>query len=65
MECVKENFVKGNKKEDIRIERLLTIIQKDICDYFSTMSLDGYKLFITFINDYFHYAYVYLISKKI
>jgi hypothetical protein len=31
---------------------------------FPTPSLNGHKSFITFIDDYSRYAYVYLISEK-
>jgi GAG-pre-integrase domain len=60
----KGKFVKGNKKGAIQSGRLLEIIHTDICSSFLTLSLNGHKLFITFIDDYSRYTYVYLISEK-
>jgi hypothetical protein len=64
IECVKGKFVKGNKRGVIRSGGLLEIIHTDICGPFSTLSLNGHKSFIIFIDDYSCYTYVYLISEK-
>jgi hypothetical protein len=42
----------------------LKIIHTAIYGHFPTVSLNKHKLFITFIEDYSRYAYVYLISEK-
>jgi GAG-pre-integrase domain len=64
IECVKEKFIKKNKKGAIQSEGLLKIIHTDICGLFLTPNLNGHKSFIIFIDDYSHYDYVYLISEK-
>jgi Integrase core domain len=64
LNALKESLLKEIKKGDIRSGGLLEIIHADICGLFSTPNLNGYKSFITFIDDYSRYAYVYLISKK-
>jgi GAG-pre-integrase domain/Integrase core domain len=64
IECVKGKFVKGNKRGAIRSGGLLEIIHTDICGLFPTPSLNGHKSFITFIDDYSRYAYIYLIFEK-
>jgi hypothetical protein len=64
LNALKEKFIKGNKRGAIRSGGLLEIIYTDICGPFPTLSLNGYKSFITFIEDYSRYAYVYLISEK-
>jgi GAG-pre-integrase domain/Integrase core domain len=64
IEYVKGKFVKGNKIGAIRSGGLLEIIHTDICGHFPTLSLNGHKSFISFIDDYSRYAYVYLISEK-
>jgi Integrase core domain len=42
----------------------LKIIHTAIYGHFPTASLNKHKLFITFIENYSRYAYVYLISEK-
>jgi len=64
VECVKEKFVKGNKKGATRSGGLLEIIHTDICGPFPTPGINGHKSFITFIDDYSRYGYVYLINEK-
>jgi transposase InsO family protein len=64
IECVKGKFVKGNKRGVIQSGGLLEIIHTDICGHFPTPSLNGHKSFITFIDDYSRYAYIYLIYEK-
>ena len=36
----------------------------DICGPFSVKSVDGYDSFITFIDDYSHYGYIYPIKER-
>lgn len=36
----------------------------DICGPFDVPSLGGEKYFMTFIDDYSHYGYVYLLHEK-
>lgn len=63
IECIKGKFVKGNKKGATRSSALLEVIHTDICGPFSPR-IGGHKSFITFIDDYSHYTYGYLINEK-
>jgi len=36
----------------------------DICGSFLTASWNGHEYFITFIDDYSHYGYLYLLHEK-
>ena len=40
------------------------MIHTDICGPFPTASWNGQKYFITFIDDYSRYGYLYLINEK-
>ena len=63
--CV--DYVKGKhvnhsiKKASTSSTQLLEIIHNDICGSFIVSSFSGEKYFITFINDFSHYGYVYLL----
>lgn len=63
VECIKGKFVKTNKKGSTRSKDLLEIIHTDICGPFLT-GIGGHKNFITFIDDYSRYTYLYLIKEK-
>ena len=52
------------KKDDKRSARILQIIHTNICSLFPVKSLDGYNSFITFIDDYSHYGYIYPIKER-
>ena len=47
-----------------RSTQLLEIIHADICEPFDTPSFGVEKYFITFIDDFSRYEYVYLLNKK-
>ena len=42
----------------------LDLIRSDVCGPFSVHARCGYEYFITFIDDYSRYGYVYLMKKK-
>ncbi|GJS83629.1 putative RNA-directed DNA polymerase [Tanacetum coccineum] len=63
VECIKGKFVKTIKKGSTRSKHLLEIIHTDICGPFIN-DIGGHKYFITFIDDYSRYTYVYLIKEK-
>jgi hypothetical protein len=50
--CIKEKYVKQIKKGGKRSTRILEIIHMEICDSFPIKYVDGYDLFITFIDDF-------------
>ncbi|KAJ9562866.1 hypothetical protein OSB04_008026 [Centaurea solstitialis] len=61
--CIKGKMTNKNKKGANRSSSLLEIIHTDICGPFPS-GLGGYKSFITFIDDYSRYTYLYLINEK-
>lgn len=63
VDCVRGKLTKTRKKTAIRSSGALEIIHTDISGpYQATMC--GNKYFITFIDDYSRYGYVYLIKEK-
>ena len=64
--CV--NYIKGKqtkhtKKKATRSTQLLEIAHIDICGPFDVNSFEKERYFITFIDDYSRYGYVYLLPK--
>jgi hypothetical protein len=52
------------EKDAKRSAGILEIIHTDICDSFPVESVDGYDLFIIFIDDYSCYDYIYPIKER-
>ena len=50
---------KGYKAKD-----LLELVHSDVCCPISIQARGGYEYFITFINDYSRFGYVYLMKRK-
>ena len=55
---------KHTKKEATRSTQLLEIVHTEICGPFDVNSFERERYFITFIDDYSHYDYVYLLHEK-
>jgi hypothetical protein len=64
IECIKGKYVKKIKKDVKRSTEILEIIHTDICGPFLVKSVDGYDSFITFINDYSCFGYIYPIKER-
>ena len=64
IDCIKGKYVKKIKKDAKRSARILKIIHTDICGPFPVKSVDGYDSFITFIDDYSRYGYIYPIKER-
>jgi hypothetical protein len=47
-----------------RMTYVLELIHMDICGPFSTATRNGHVYFISFIDDYSRYGYIYLIKEK-
>ena len=47
-----------------RAQELLELVHTDLCGPMSTQAKGGYEYFITFIDDYSRYGYVYLMKWK-
>ncbi|WVZ13110.1 hypothetical protein V8G54_017640 [Vigna mungo] len=64
VDCIKGKQTKHTKKGATRSTQLLEIIHTDICDPFDVNSFNKEKYFITFIDDFSRYGYVYLLHEK-
>jgi hypothetical protein len=63
-DCIKGKYVKQIKKGVHQSTTTLEIIHTDICGSFFVKSVDGYDSFITFIDDYSQYGYIYPIKES-
>jgi len=57
IDCIKGKYVEKITKDAKRSARILEIIHTDICGPFPVKSVDGYDLFIIFIDDYSRFGY--------
>jgi len=64
VDCIKGKQTKHIKKGATRSTQLLEIIHTDICGPFDASSFNKERYFITFINDFSRYGYVYLLHEK-
>jgi hypothetical protein len=62
--CIKDKYVKQIKKNLKRSAGILEIIHTDIYGTFSIASVDGYDSFITFMDYYSCYGYIYPIKER-
>ena len=61
--CIKGKQAKHTKKGATRSTQLLEIVHTDICEPFDVSSFGKERYFITIIDDYSRYGYVYLLPK--
>ena len=52
------------KAKGYRAKEVLDLVHTDLCGPISTSARGGYEYFITFIDDYSRYGYVYLMRHK-
>jgi hypothetical protein len=65
IECIKGKYVKHIKKTGVtRSSGVLDIIHTNICGPFNVRSIDRFNSFITFMNDFSCYGYIYLILGR-
>ena len=65
VECFKGKMTNlRRKKTTCRSQTPLELIHTDICGPFRTQTICGNVYYITFIDDYSRYSYVYLLSEK-
>ena len=65
VDCIKGKQTRHNKRtKATRSTQLLELIHTDVCGPFDTPSFGGEKYFITFIDDFSHYGYIYLLKEK-
>ena len=64
VECIKGKQTNKRKLCATRCTKVLELIHTDICGPFPTASWNGQQYFISFIDDYSRYGYIYLIHEK-
>ncbi|RVW73959.1 Retrovirus-related Pol polyprotein from transposon TNT 1-94 [Vitis vinifera] len=64
VECIKGKQTKTKKLGANRTTDVLELIHTDICGPYPTASWNGQQYFITFIDDYSRYGYLFLIHEK-
>ena len=64
IECIKGKQTNMRKNDANRCSDILELIHTNICGPFPTTSWNGQQYFITFIDDYSRYGYLYLIHEK-
>lgn len=64
VECIKGKQTKIKKYGAHRTTDVLELIHTDICGPFPMASWNGQQYFITFIDDYSRYGYLFLIHEK-
>jgi hypothetical protein len=65
IDCVKGKYAKQVKKSEAkRSTGILEIVHTDICGPFPVKYVDGFDLFITFMDDFSCYGYIYLIKER-
>ena len=64
IECIKGKQIEKRKFGANRCTDVLELVHTDICGPFPIASWNGQRYFITFIDDYCRYGYLYLIHEK-
>ena len=62
--CMKTKITRNPFPKVERNSKLLDLVHSDVCDMHNTSSIGGKKYFITFIDDYSKFCYVYLLHSK-
>ena len=60
----KKMIMRPFKVKGYRAKEVLDLVHTDLCGPMSTSVRGGYEYFITFINDYSRYGYIYLMRHK-
>ena len=64
IKCIKGKQTNVRRLGTNRSSDILELIHKDICGPFPMASWNGQQYFITFIDDFSCYGYLYLIHEK-
>ena len=62
--CSQAKITKQSHKSVLRESEPLNLIHSDICELDSTLTRNGKRYFITFIDDCSDYTFVYLMKNK-
>ena len=60
----KKNNQKGLFRQKAIVQDVLDLTHKDVCDPLNVRAREDFEYFITFIDDYSRYDYVYLLLHK-
>jgi hypothetical protein len=59
-----KNMKDSFTNSDSRARGVLDIVNSDVCGPMSTTSLSGYVYYVSFIDDYSHKTWIYLLKSK-
>lgn len=62
--CIQAKMVKKSFPKVERTSELLELVHSDTCELNGLLTRGGNRYFITFIDDFSRYTYVYLIRNK-
>ena len=62
--CIKGKQTNKRRFEAKRILDILELIHTDICGTFPMAAWNGQQYFMTFIDDFSRYTYIYLLHEK-
>lgn len=62
--CCKGKLTKIKKKRSIRSQKLLELLHTDVCRPFPVKTLCGNMYFVSFIDDFSRFTYLFLIKDK-
>jgi hypothetical protein len=66
IDCIKGKYTKQVKKSEAkRCVGILEIVHTDICGPFPIKSIDDFDSFITFMDDFSYYGYIYPIKERL
>lgn len=64
MPCGKQVSSKFKNLQLPRSSRPLELVHSDVCGFMEEATYDGYRYFVSFIDDYTHFIMVYLLKSK-
>lgn len=62
--CSQAKIIKSSHKSVVRITTILELIHSDLCEMDGTLTRNGKRYFITFIDDHSNFTKVYLLAHK-
>lgn len=62
--CSQAKITKKSHKSVQRKTELLELVHSDLCEFEGTLTRNGKRYFMTFIDDYSNFTYVYLLKNK-
>lgn len=62
--CMLTKIIRNPFSKVNKCSKLLKLIHSDVCDFHSTPSMGEKKYFVTFIDNYSRFCYIYLLHFK-